>query len=88
MSTHLKDDNYRDHISTVDTEGKRIWVYAKKPKGKFTNYRTWVAWGVLGFGTDLGHERGGEGHRHQWNHHDLHSPPERQPTHRRDRQLL
>ena len=47
MSTHLKDDNYRDHISTVDTEGKRIWVYPKKPKGKFTNYRTWVAWGLL-----------------------------------------
>ncbi len=33
------EESYRDHLSTVDEEGKRIWVYPKKPKGKFTNYR-------------------------------------------------
>ena len=43
MSEEQSSENYRDHLSTVDTEGKRIWVYPKKPKGKFTNYRTWVA---------------------------------------------
>lgn len=33
------EETFRDHISTVDQEGKRVWVYPKKPKGKFTNYR-------------------------------------------------
>ncbi len=35
--------SYRDHISTVDESGKRVWVYPKKPKGKFTNYRMLVS---------------------------------------------
>lgn len=36
------EETFRDHISTVDEEGKRVWVYPKKPKGKFTNYRNFV----------------------------------------------
>lgn len=36
------EETFRDHLSTVDQEGKRIWVYPKKPKGKLTNYRTLV----------------------------------------------
>jgi len=47
MAEHKQDKDYRDHLSTVDKEGKRIWVYPKKPKGKFTNYRTWTAWLLL-----------------------------------------
>jgi cytochrome c oxidase accessory protein FixG len=47
MAKHQKDSEYRDHLATVDKEGKRIWVYPKKPKGKFTNYRTWVSWALL-----------------------------------------
>jgi cytochrome c oxidase accessory protein FixG len=35
--------SYRDKISTVDESGKRIWVYPKKPKGRFTNYRLLVS---------------------------------------------
>ncbi|WP_018342349.1 cytochrome c oxidase accessory protein CcoG [Cytophaga aurantiaca] len=31
---------FRDTISTVDTSGKRIWLYPKNPKGRLTNYRT------------------------------------------------
>jgi cytochrome c oxidase accessory protein FixG len=34
---------YRDRIATVDEEGKRVWVYPKKPKGRFTNYRKIVS---------------------------------------------
>ena len=34
-----EDDWYRDHLATVDEHGKRVWIYPKKPKGKFTNYR-------------------------------------------------
>jgi cytochrome c oxidase accessory protein FixG len=33
------DEVYRDTIATVDSEGKRIWVYPKKPGGRYHNYR-------------------------------------------------
>ena len=33
------DEAYRDSIATVDSEGKRIWVYPKKPSGSYHNYR-------------------------------------------------
>ncbi|MBK7105298.1 MAG: cytochrome c oxidase accessory protein CcoG [Ignavibacteriae bacterium] len=32
-------EEFRDHLATVTEEGKRIWVYPKKPSGKFHNYR-------------------------------------------------
>lgn len=31
---------YRDSISTIDDKGKRVWVYPKKPKGRFYNARS------------------------------------------------
>jgi len=33
------DEQHRDTIATVDEQGKRIWVYPKKPKGRYNNYR-------------------------------------------------
>ena len=42
------DEEFRDSIATVDEKGKRIWVYPKKPKGKFYNRRTVVAVILLG----------------------------------------
>jgi cytochrome c oxidase accessory protein FixG len=33
------DEEFRDSIATVDEQGKRIWIYPKKPKGKFHNRR-------------------------------------------------
>jgi cytochrome c oxidase accessory protein FixG len=33
------DEEFRNAISTVDQEGKRIWVYPKKPAGLFHNRR-------------------------------------------------
>jgi cytochrome c oxidase accessory protein FixG len=33
------DEEFRDSIATVDEKGKRIWVYAKKPKGRLYNWR-------------------------------------------------
>ncbi len=38
------DEHFRDEIATVDKSGKRIWIYPKKPSGKFTNYRTWLSY--------------------------------------------
>ena len=44
-----KDESFRDSISIVSEEGKRLWVYPKKPKGRFYNARTWVSWGLILF---------------------------------------
>ena len=43
MTKQKEEESFRDHLATVDEKGKRIWVYPKKPKGKYTNYRTIVA---------------------------------------------
>lgn len=37
------DEQFRDGIATVDEEGKRVWVYPKKPKGYFHNLRKVVS---------------------------------------------
>ena len=36
------DEEFRDSIATVDEKGKRIWIYPKKPKGRYTRARIWV----------------------------------------------
>jgi len=43
----LRDESFRDSISTVDRHGKRIWVYPKKPSGKWTTRRQWFAYALL-----------------------------------------
>ena len=44
MSSNKNDSAYyRDRLSTVDSDGKRNWVYAKKPKGRFFNRRKIIA---------------------------------------------
>jgi cytochrome c oxidase accessory protein FixG len=40
-------ESYRDRIATVDAKGKRNWIFAQKPKGRFYNIRTWVSWGFF-----------------------------------------
>lgn len=40
---------FRDEISTIDKEGKRIWVYPKKPEGRFHNWRLVVSITLLAF---------------------------------------
>ena len=42
------DEEFRDSLATVDEKGKRIWIYPKKPKGKFTNARILVTVILLG----------------------------------------
>ncbi len=37
------DEEFRDTISTVDAEGKRIWIYPKKPSGTFHKWRVIVS---------------------------------------------
>lgn len=44
-----KNERFRDSISTINEEGKRSWVYPKKPSGRFYKYRSWVSWFLLAF---------------------------------------
>lgn len=39
--------SFRDRIATVDAKGKRKWIFAKKPSGRFYSIRTWVSWGFF-----------------------------------------
>lgn len=43
MQEEPSKESFRDHLATVDSKGKRIWVYPKMPKGKYTNYRYLVS---------------------------------------------
>ncbi|MBB6463430.1 4Fe-4S dicluster domain-containing protein [Flammeovirga kamogawensis] len=42
-------DSFRDTISTVDAQGKRVWLYPKKPSGRHYNARKWVAYILIAF---------------------------------------
>lgn len=39
--------DFRDHLSTADKDGRRRWLYPRKPSGKFYRYRTQVSWLLL-----------------------------------------
>ena len=40
-------EHFRDSIGTINEEGKRNFIHPKKPKGRFTKYRTIVSWILL-----------------------------------------
>ncbi|XZF14970.1 cytochrome c oxidase accessory protein CcoG [Chitinophagaceae bacterium MMS25-I14] len=40
---HTARASFRDSVATVDKEGKRIWMFPKKPHGRLYNMRTWVS---------------------------------------------
>lgn len=40
-------EGYRDHIATVDEHGKRLWIYPKKPSGRFYQWRNYLSWVLL-----------------------------------------
>ena len=42
-------DNFRDTIGTLNEEGKRAWVFPKKPSGKWYEYRKYVSYALLLF---------------------------------------
>ena len=39
----IQKDQFRDHLGTVGEQGGRIWIFPKKPSGRFYNARTWVS---------------------------------------------
>ncbi len=42
-----QNESFRDSIATIDAEGHRNYIHPKKPKGRFTRYRTLVSWVLL-----------------------------------------
>lgn len=42
-----EEGGFRDRVSTIDEKGKRAWIYAQKPTGRFYNARTWLSFGFL-----------------------------------------
>ena len=42
-----EDDAFRDTIGTIDADGKRKFIFPKKPKGKFYDYRKYVSYVLL-----------------------------------------
>jgi cytochrome c oxidase accessory protein FixG len=42
-------DNFRDTIATINEEGKRAWIFPKKPSGKLYEYRKYVSYFLLVF---------------------------------------
>lgn len=45
----MEHESFRDHLSTVTQEGKRIWIYPKKQTGRFYTARTIVSIFLLAF---------------------------------------
>ena len=45
----IYDDEFRDSIATVDAEGKRRWIFPKRPSGQFHNWRILVTFVLLTF---------------------------------------
>ena len=44
-----EEENFRDSIGTINEEGKRAWIFPKKPSGRYYKYRKWVSYGLLLF---------------------------------------
>lgn len=45
----IHDESFRDSIGTIDKDGKRAWIYPKKPSGPFYNKRKIVSYVLIFF---------------------------------------
>lgn len=39
--------DFRDHLSTADQEGRRQWLYPKRPRGRYYRARSWLSYLLL-----------------------------------------
>ena len=49
MAGHTPSDDFRDTIATIDEQGKRVWIFPKKPSGKLYDKRKIVSYFLLAF---------------------------------------
>ncbi|HVS96891.1 MAG TPA: cytochrome c oxidase accessory protein CcoG [Puia sp.] len=43
-TSQSSDQSFRDHLATVDARGRRKWVFAQRPEGKWYRLRTYISW--------------------------------------------
>jgi cytochrome c oxidase accessory protein FixG len=43
----VSDSDFRDRLATADKEGHRMWIYPRKPRGRFYRARTLLSWLLL-----------------------------------------
>lgn len=48
MNAPLAPENFRNRLSTADQEGKREWLFPRRPRGRFYRRRTYLSWLLLG----------------------------------------
>lgn len=46
-SLEIENEEFRNSVGTMDETGKRKWVFPRKPKGKYTNYRNYTSYALL-----------------------------------------
>lgn len=39
--------DFREHLATADKQGRRRWLYPRKPEGRWHRRRMWVSWVLL-----------------------------------------
>jgi polyferredoxin len=44
-----RNEKFRDSIGTITEEGKRAWIFPKKPSGKLYEYRKLVSYFLIAF---------------------------------------
>jgi cytochrome c oxidase accessory protein FixG len=56
MATHLRPvsfdeehDTFRNELASVTPDGRRRWIYARQPSGRFYRWRTRLSWVLLAF---------------------------------------
>lgn len=42
-------ETFRNELASIAHDGRRKWIYARKPSGKFTQYRTYLSYVLLAF---------------------------------------
>lgn len=47
IKEEIKQESFRDTIATIDKEGKRAWIFPKKPSGKLFNLRAYLSYVYL-----------------------------------------
>ncbi|MDV7698386.1 cytochrome c oxidase accessory protein CcoG [Chryseobacterium soli] len=43
----IENEDFRNSVGTMDETGSRKWVFPRKPKGKYTNYRNYTSYVLL-----------------------------------------
>jgi cytochrome c oxidase accessory protein FixG len=47
MKPSSKREDFRDRLSTADKDGRRQWLYPRKPRGRYFRARTYLSWLLL-----------------------------------------